>query len=236
MIAENIRLLRKKENVTQEQLGSIIHVSRQTITKWENGLSTPDADNLKRLSEVFNVSLDALVGRDCTNEANALSNKLNIISYTLTTIGIGIFVFLIIVPYIDAIPDRIFIGFLCLLFLSSLGLVIKDTVLRKKYKQVGDTFKLREIIASSLPKDILGNPINIENTKEGKKDRNQYCFFTALTFSSLMTIFDIIYNFYGSKFKTTNGEVIIQFVTFLIVSYLIDKIYISHQIKKYHES
>lgn len=62
--AENLMELRKQHGLSQEALGEIVDVSRQTVSKWELGLTTPELDKLVGLAEYFHVSLDALVGRD----------------------------------------------------------------------------------------------------------------------------------------------------------------------------
>ncbi len=58
---EKLKLLRKKSNLTQEELAEKLCVSRQAITKWENGDGLPDIDNLKEISRLFKVSIDELV-------------------------------------------------------------------------------------------------------------------------------------------------------------------------------
>ena len=58
---EKLKLLRKESNLTQEELAEKLFVSRQAITKWENGDGLPDIDNLKEISRLFNVSIDELV-------------------------------------------------------------------------------------------------------------------------------------------------------------------------------
>lgn len=63
-LGEKISELRKKAGFSQEKLAEIIGVSRQAVTKWESGNANPDTENLVRLSEVFNVSLDELCGKD----------------------------------------------------------------------------------------------------------------------------------------------------------------------------
>ena len=62
MLGENIKQLRKKAGLSQEVLADKLHVVRQTISKWEKGLSVPDADMLQRLAEVFEVSVADLLG------------------------------------------------------------------------------------------------------------------------------------------------------------------------------
>ena len=53
--------LRKKKGLSQEELANRLNVSRQTISKWEVGDSTPDMEKLAAISELFQVSLDELV-------------------------------------------------------------------------------------------------------------------------------------------------------------------------------
>ena len=61
-IGKNIALLRKQKNMTQEELASILHVSPQAVSKWENELSCPDIALLPQLAAVFGVSVDFLLG------------------------------------------------------------------------------------------------------------------------------------------------------------------------------
>lgn len=60
MLSEKIYSLRRKSGLSQEQLAEKIGVSRQAISKWEGGLSTPELEKLKALSEFFHVSIDEL--------------------------------------------------------------------------------------------------------------------------------------------------------------------------------
>lgn len=62
MLSEKIYMLRRKNGLSQEQLAEKIGVSRQAISKWEGGLSTPELDKLKALSECFQMSIDELTG------------------------------------------------------------------------------------------------------------------------------------------------------------------------------
>ena len=61
-IGMKIKELRKKKDMTQEKLADALCVSHQIISKWENGIATPDVNVLCALSSIFNVSLDALCG------------------------------------------------------------------------------------------------------------------------------------------------------------------------------
>lgn len=57
-----LRNLREKNSLTQEQLAEHLHVTRQAISRWETGETQPNTDTLKQLSQVFNVSINTLLG------------------------------------------------------------------------------------------------------------------------------------------------------------------------------
>lgn len=61
MLSENIRRFRKARGLRQEELAERVHVVRQTVSKWENGLSVPDAEQLRDLAAVLNVPVSALL-------------------------------------------------------------------------------------------------------------------------------------------------------------------------------
>lgn len=58
---EKLKKLRKEEGLTQEQLAEKLNVSRQAITKWETGEGVPDIENIKQISNLFNVTIDELL-------------------------------------------------------------------------------------------------------------------------------------------------------------------------------
>ena len=62
--SENLIRLRKKENLSQEELGEKLNVARQTISKWENSETTPELDKLLEISKLFDISIDELVGNN----------------------------------------------------------------------------------------------------------------------------------------------------------------------------
>lgn len=59
---ENLRNLRREKDYSQEYLAGVMDVSRQTISKWENGTAMPDLKKLTQLAELFEVSMDTLLG------------------------------------------------------------------------------------------------------------------------------------------------------------------------------
>ncbi len=63
-ISKQIQYFRKRDNMSQEELAEKLHVSRQSISNWENERNYPDIHNLLMMSILFNVSLDELVKGD----------------------------------------------------------------------------------------------------------------------------------------------------------------------------
>ena len=73
-IGEKIIKLRKSRNISQEKLSEMIGVTRQTLSNWESNITSPDLKQTKKISEIFNVSLDELIG----NKQKLFKTKLSI--------------------------------------------------------------------------------------------------------------------------------------------------------------
>ena len=74
---EKLQQLRKKNNLTQEQLAEQLFVSRTAVSKWESGKGYPNIESLKSISKLFSVSIDDLLSGDelislaeCENRSN----------------------------------------------------------------------------------------------------------------------------------------------------------------------
>ena len=59
-VSEKIRTLRKSKGMSQEELAGQDNISRQAVSRWENGTALPDADNIVQLSKLFGVTTDYL--------------------------------------------------------------------------------------------------------------------------------------------------------------------------------
>ena len=70
MLGENIKALRKSKGFTQEELAVRVNVVRQTVSKWEKGLSVPDAATLQKLADVLETEVSQLLGADIHSERN----------------------------------------------------------------------------------------------------------------------------------------------------------------------
>lgn len=76
-----LRKLRKIKNISQAELGSIIGVTGQTILNWENGIYEPSIEQLIKLSDYFNVTIDYLVDRPNTvSKADQVAEVLSSLS------------------------------------------------------------------------------------------------------------------------------------------------------------
>lgn len=168
MLNDKIKVLRKKRGISQEELALQIHVVRQTISKWENGLSVPDADQLIALANVLQVSVNELLGQESrdsianeeiANELASLNRELaerrekeRLISQTNKVRGNILVLTFMGIILLDIIENQIMavgcglIAFLMALFIlyRNLGLltVITTTDLRIKSLRITTIFNI----------------------------------------------------------------------------------------------
>lgn len=64
IIGERLKILRKKKNISQQELANSLSVNAMTIVKWEKGTFTPSISHLRLLAKYFNVNIDYLIGED----------------------------------------------------------------------------------------------------------------------------------------------------------------------------
>lgn len=87
MLNENIKTIRKAKGLSQEELAIKLNVVRQTVSKWEHGLSVPDSEMLVSLSEVLETPVSILLGETVieppADDLKAISEKLEIINLQL---------------------------------------------------------------------------------------------------------------------------------------------------------
>lgn len=183
---ENLKYLRKRENLTQEELAEKLNVSRQTITKWESGNSLPDIEKIKEIAYIFSVSVDSLIGEISNKNTNKLKKKINDIGWLIGAIcilaiicNVSIANFLIkIMPNID----------------YAIGVIILIAIITFIY------------IVITIKKYLLNNNeeiINMKDDEQGKKERKKYIvkryaflFFNWAIFSIISQI-DTVLDGYG---------------------------------------
>ena len=88
MLKDNLKTLRKNKGLSQEELSIKLNVVRQTISKWETGLSVPDAEMLVKISELFETPVSEILGENIgekeTNDLKVISEKLEVINEQLS--------------------------------------------------------------------------------------------------------------------------------------------------------
>ena len=87
MLNENIKRIRKSKGLSQEELAIKLNVVRQTVSKWENGLSVPDSSMLIMLADELDTTVSELLGEPIaeptTDDLMILSKKLEVINLLL---------------------------------------------------------------------------------------------------------------------------------------------------------
>ncbi|MCI8271462.1 MAG: helix-turn-helix transcriptional regulator [Erysipelotrichaceae bacterium] len=87
MLNENIRVIRKSQGLSQQELAVKLNVVRQTVSKWEQGSSVPDSDMLISISEVLETPVSVLLGENVmeskVDDIKAISAKLEVINLQL---------------------------------------------------------------------------------------------------------------------------------------------------------
>lgn len=85
MFSENLKTLRKASGFSQEQLAIRLNIVRQTVSKWEKGLSVPDAEQLVRLADILGVQVHELLGKEI--DVSADKDELEIIALELSKLN-----------------------------------------------------------------------------------------------------------------------------------------------------
>lgn len=87
MLNENIKIIRKSKGLSQQELAVKMNIVRQTVSKWEQGLSVPDSDMLISLSEILETPVSTLLGETVIetemDTLKAISEKLEVINLQL---------------------------------------------------------------------------------------------------------------------------------------------------------
>ncbi len=87
MLNENIKTARKQKGLSQDELAVKLNVVRQTVSKWERGLSVPDSELLISLSEVLGIPVSTLLGENIeeteADDIKTISEKLEVINLQL---------------------------------------------------------------------------------------------------------------------------------------------------------
>ena len=125
-IGEKIYNLRKKKNLSQEDLASVLNVSRQTISKWETGESNPDIDKIVPLCNFFEISTDEfLKGKDIVYERklNKEKTKNKALTFSLCLVIFAVMIILTILLEEIEVSDGV-IGYIIMFGITLIGVLL----------------------------------------------------------------------------------------------------------------
>jgi len=151
--SEKLKACRKKTGLTQSQVADQLHVSRKTISGWENAHSFPDSNSLIELSNIYKISVDALLKDDHSLKSND-TNRVSPQKDKWLQFSFRLNFFLIILGYIDY-----FRLFGMHTFLIPIILLSNDIVFLSRFSEWSrfNTFKIRLLISLSILGMLLVN-------------------------------------------------------------------------------
>lgn len=149
---EELKQLRKENKLSQEKVAELVGVSRQSVSKWETGLSNPDTDNLIHLTEIYHVSLDELAGvvglseTPLDQDTKPYISKVAFLSYI---VSFGAIIGYFCPPVSNVFPPNML--WICMGFIGGIMIVLKN----KKLPIKSDTRKISIMDLGALVLMIL---------------------------------------------------------------------------------
>ncbi len=128
MLSENLKRIRKDNNLSQEQLAEKLGVSRQSVSKWENGEAYPEMDKVLQLCKMFNLNIDELLNQDVKEINESKQSRINIDKYVgdfldFITKTINLFSSMKFKDIVKCLIEQAIIGLIIFSLLSIIGLV-----------------------------------------------------------------------------------------------------------------
>ena len=236
MFNEKLKELRKKHQLTQEQLAEKISVSRNAIAKWESGAGLPDIENMKNLALFFGVSVDYLVGNVSEQEIS-LAQKFHYAEFGAALLGIAL----------GIVARNLEFGLVVTLLLPSLLYAAEKIVLDWNYQQKRNTKARQDNLKDVLPKNWYGKLLDTAPTQAGKRQRLRGYGWDSLAFACIMTLFDItaqtfgtgvplVYAFTGNATANILISCALSFVVLFAVSFVFDFFAGEWAVRKYNKT
>lgn len=173
--AENLQNLRKKSNMTQDELAEKLQVSRQAVSKWESGSGYPETEKIITICEIFDCSMDELVkGKISLDEKDnydlIMSKSAKQVAIAVTLILLGVSIFLTIIGLSPDVEQYSLIG-ICVILLG-----------------VAFAVPLFIINGSKIEEFKKKNPIlnNVYTENELEVGKTKYTKFTAIGISIIL--------------------------------------------------
>lgn len=154
-LGENLQFLRKRDNITQEQLAEKLDVSRQSVSKWESDTAFPEMDKLMQLSEMFNCSLDDIIKKDVSSlyvedktnyeEHMNLFSKMVALGVGLILLGLSVMSFLCGININEDLADMVFFIFVIIAVTIFIVMGLQHENFRKKNVSIDNFYTQDEI-------------------------------------------------------------------------------------------
>ena len=165
-VSEKIRTLRKSKGMSQEELAGQVNISRQAVSRWENGTALPDADNIVQLSKLFGVTTDYLLMDSYESDEDSPKIKENnkILHANLTSLAIILqvnFLNICMLPWGDpntrghATAIKVFLLLACSTWMASNHRYEKDLKQRAKNTKIELVYCLIQGVVAVLGYSLL---------------------------------------------------------------------------------
>lgn len=187
MLGEHIINLRKAKGISQEQLAETLNVSRQSVSKWENGSATPDLDKIVKMAEYFEVSLDELIKGE--EIKNIDKTKLHNFNPNPKTKAQSIGITCIITAAVLAIIFAILFGVVGLLFILPVLIFGLISYFAKNYPLLKASWTVYLLLSIFFHFSTAISPYHILHTFMWEKEMNYfYLAFSWIWFIVIMAL------------------------------------------------
>ena len=124
-LGEKLLSLRKKKGLSQEEVADLLHVTRQTVSKWETDQSTPDFDKVVPICKLYDISTEELFGEVAVSEKEVINSSNDVVNYReynqkkalYTTLAVMLYILSIVVIIFFSVVLRSPIVGVCVFFL-----------------------------------------------------------------------------------------------------------------------
>lgn len=152
--SENLQFLRKKQNITQEQLAEQLEVSRQSVSKWESGVTYPEMEKLLQICQMFHCNMDDLMQKDISKNYvedkagyDSFQNKFSfMITAGIAIIMLGLCANLLLVGFgrLEAFANMIFFSIATIGIMIMIAAGMQKSYFRRKNPRIEDFYTEEE--------------------------------------------------------------------------------------------